>query len=177
MIEPAPDAMFRLDIAEPLMTFNVGDGPVSIDAVSDKYAVLLDTGAASCSIPTEQFDVISKAVGAEPVENSSVYHVDCALAQKADGMTFDFEGPNGKVTISVPWAEMVIAAPGLPDGRCALGLKPRTEEEAEGLYILGDTFLRSAYMIFNFDESTISLAQVNYDDQTHSEKTVALRRK
>jgi len=47
---------------------------------------------------------------------------------------------------------------------CVLGILPASEEP----YILGDTFLRSAYVVYDLKNNVIGLAQTNFNSTTSS---------
>lgn len=160
MVEKAPDGQYRLDVAEPALSYSVGNGIVQVAGVSDQYTVRIDTGTSISYIPEAQFNAISGAVKAQIIGSGPTYSVDCSLAQESDGVNFDFGGPKGKVTVSVPWAEMVVPS---NDGSCLFGLAPASNDDVNGVYVLGDTFIRSAYLVFDYDDLSIGIAQAKYD--------------
>jgi hypothetical protein len=68
-------------------------------------------------------------------------------------------GSTTQVIISVPFSE--IAVPNFIDntGGCVFGFEAA---KANNVISFGDTFLRSAYVLYNYDSYTISLAQSSY---------------
>lgn len=161
MIEKAPDGLYRLDVSEPTLSYGLGNGQVPVAGASDQYTVRIDTDTPVTYIPDVQFDAIGGAVGAQVIGSGPTYSVDCSLAQKPGSINFDFEGSKGSVTISVPWAEMVVPS----GGSCLFGLAPASNNDVDGVYVLGDTFIRSAYLVFDYDNLVIGIAQASYDHQ------------
>ena len=141
----------------------------SLPPAPSTYTVLLDTGTTLSYIPEDQFAVLLAALNAtgqteavEANDGTVIYEVPCALALAEGGIDFEFSGPAGNLAIQVPWAELVLP---IPDANnfCPFGVTTDTQADTRGVYILGDTFIRSAYLLYNFDASTISLAQASYD--------------
>ncbi|KAL8243764.1 hypothetical protein R6Q59_010022 [Mikania micrantha] len=165
LVEPAPNGQITLDIDEPSLSYNTGRGDVEIAAVSPSYTVLLDTGTALSRIPVAQFAAIAQGIGAQPISGATVYSVPCSLAQQSGGVAFKFSGSSGSVTVSVPWKELVLSNSydDLPYGTCLFGMLPYSAATADGLYILGETFLRSAYVLFDYDNAVVGIAQVKYN--------------
>lgn len=165
LTEPAPDGEYRLDINEPTLSVTIAGRQREIPATSPSYKVLLDTGSTLMSLPFDQVAALAEIVDfveSAEVDDGIVFGVDCSLAQAAGGITFSFAGALGSTTIQVPWQELVLPIQGVTS-ECLFGIQAYKESVAEGVYILGDTFLRSAYTVFNFDANTISLAQASYD--------------
>ena len=88
------------------------------------------------------------------------------------GMRFAFTfGSVGGVTISVDVSQFVVpynAAAELPPingGRsCTFGIYPiGTVANGAGDVLFGDTFLRSAYVVYDLDNNQIGLAQAKFD--------------
>jgi hypothetical protein len=90
--------------------------------------------------------------------------LDCSLASTSGGLSFTFSAASGSVTITVPYAELILDLPelDLPAGQCILGVWGEPDDSYNGNFLLGDTFLRSAYVVYNFDDMTISLAQAKW---------------
>ncbi|KAI9808532.1 MAG: hypothetical protein M1825_003681 [Sarcosagium campestre] len=127
--------------------------------------VLLDSGASISYLPDDIFSNIRRAVDAQYSPSLGSYVVDCALSSSTSTMDFEFSG----VVIKVPFDELV-TDPG-PD---ALGqrltLDGSTPACLFGLIasggqsnVLGDSFLRSAYVVYDLDNNEISLAQTNFN--------------
>ncbi|KIW27138.1 uncharacterized protein PV07_06905 [Cladophialophora immunda] len=162
LVEPSPEGAIELDIGGPVMAFVVGGETYDVPN-NQAYTVLLDTGTTFTYLPKSQFAVIAGALGAELYdEESGDYVVSCDYASDPGGIGFEFSGPGGDVVIPVPWPELILPDSGLPDGVCWFGLGPNPD--GEGFYTLGDTFLRSTYVLFNYDTLTVGLAQASYDN-------------
>ncbi|KAI5459957.1 aspartic peptidase domain-containing protein [Mariannaea sp. PMI_226] len=127
-------------------------------------AVLLDTGSSLTYLPTSITDALFRQVGAVYNEKDGVAFVPCSLGSKPGNMTFKFSDP---AEIVVPISELVLdflqitgRQLSFDDGTpaCMFGIAP-----ASSTNVLGDTFLRSAYVVFDLDNNEISLAQSNFN--------------
>lgn len=162
LVEPSPEGVWELDIGGPTIECIV-NGVTTALPNDQQYTVLLDTGTTFSRLPESQFFVVVTALDATLADaDSNIYTLSCDYATAPGGLAYTFAGPNGHTTISVPWAQMVIFADGLPEGTCALGLQ--SSPDNEGFYIFGDTFLRSAYLLYDYDNLQVGLAQASYDD-------------
>ncbi|EXJ72475.1 uncharacterized protein A1O5_04980 [Cladophialophora psammophila CBS 110553] len=161
LVEPSPEGAYELDIEGPVIAFELGGQAYELPN-TQHYTVLLDTGTFLTRLPATQFATLATALEAELIDSdTNLYAVSCKLADLDGGLAFAFSGPNGDVTIAVPWKEVVIFESDLPDGVCLLGFIP--EQDDLGFYIIGDSTLRSAYLLYNYDAGTVSLAQASYD--------------
>lgn len=124
-------------------------------------ATLLDSGTTLAYVPQDVFEQMTSLFSLQNDANSGVWLGACSIAQQT-GTYFDF-GFGGSaagqpdVTITVLASEIMRPPPsGISDDTiCQFGFQP-----PEGvLSILGDVFLTSAYAYYDFDSSTISLAQ------------------
>jgi hypothetical protein len=128
-------------------------------------AVLLDTGSSLTYLPASLVQDIYTAVGAVYDSNISAAYVPCALA--SDGTkSLDFTFTSA--TISVEMNELVLdlvtstgQRPKFSNGAaaCLFGISPA----GTGTNVLGDTFLRSAYVVYDLDNNYISLAQTRFN--------------
>ncbi|EXJ58867.1 hypothetical protein A1O7_06297 [Cladophialophora yegresii CBS 114405] len=160
IVYPSPRGAAELNIEGPAIEITVGDD--TYDLPSQSYTVLLDTGSTYTYLPRRQFNVLATALDAELAdEDYGLYVVSCDYKSVRGGLDYTFDGPDGRVTISVPWEQVVIANDALPKDVCLLGFIPSPDNE--GFYVFGETFLRSAYLLYNYDDLTISLAQASYD--------------
>ena len=141
--------------------FDVDDANSSIISSSLPAAALLDSGSSLTYLPNDVVDVIYTTVNAQYSQYDGVALCDCSLAQNNSFLTFNFSGP----IIAVPFNELVLSASaggGSTQGtgsQCIFGVAPAGNNPN----ILGDTFLRSAYVVYDLDNNQISLAQTNFN--------------
>ncbi|KAL1837628.1 hypothetical protein VTJ49DRAFT_3567 [Mycothermus thermophilus] len=127
-------------------------------------AVLLDTGSTLTYLPDRLASELFDAVGATYDADSNAAYVPCTLAQNTTAnLTFTFSDPS----IPVPLDELVLdltlssgRKPTYADGTraCLFGVAAA----GKGTYVLGDTFLRSAYVVFDLANHEISLAPTRF---------------
>ncbi|KAF2145974.1 uncharacterized protein K452DRAFT_104194 [Aplosporella prunicola CBS 121167] len=119
-------------------------------------SVLLDSGSSLMYLPDDVAESIYDEVGAEYSEEQGAAFIDCAAANKDDTLEFKFSSP----TISVPMNELVIVA-GYNNGEpvCFFGVAKAGSSSS----VLGDTFLRSAYVVYDLENNEISLAATNFN--------------
>ncbi|KKY37603.1 putative acid protease [Diaporthe ampelina] len=142
----------------------------SLDAV-------LDSGTTLSYFPDDVATPLFDALGAftySSMGSVGLTMVECGLANSGLELTFRF---NDSVSIVVPADEVVIDAfgavsgaipPEIPlDDPCLFGIQNSGDSlDSEGarqidFALLGDTFLRSAYVVYDLDNREIALAQAN----------------
>ncbi|KAK5452858.1 hypothetical protein LTS15_007006 [Exophiala xenobiotica] len=122
-------------------------------------AVLLDSGTSATLLTDDVFSALANGFGAVDLGEED-YVVPCRYAGVNGSINYSFGGEGG-VTISVPISQVVgnLDIPGDQfsdaDGACEFGLGP----PIQGFSILGDTFLRSAYAVFDIGNNLAALAQ------------------
>lgn len=118
--------------------------------------VLLDSGSSLMYLPDNVASSLYQTFDAQYDASQGAAFVDCDLANQQGSLEFNFSG----VQISVPLNELVIVA-AVSRGRpvCILGIGPAGQSVA----VLGDTFLRSAYVVYDLENNEISLAQTNFN--------------
>lgn len=130
-------------------------------------AVLLDTGSSLTYLPNDLVQSIYQAVGATYQADQQCAWVPCKLAQDPRTIKFHFSKP---ASIAVKMSELVLNATenqGTPkyndknEQLCLFGIAPG----GTGPMALGDTFLRSAYVVYDLDNNQISLAQSKFNVQ------------
>lgn len=138
------------------------------------FAATLDSGTSYTILPADIFDQLVQVF--QPVQDTSdgsnVWYVDCDISKTKGTLDYQFGGQGGPI-ISVPFSELAVPflnftteKPVLgTDGKpvCIFGLG----SDASGLSILfGDTFLRSAYVVYDLDGNQVYIAQTNFDAKT-----------
>ncbi len=133
-------------------------------------SVLLDSGSSLTYLPDTLAHDLFNQVGAQYDNQQQAAFVPCSLMNNVSTVDFTFSSP----TISVPMAELVINPPPNPDGTaptfdngtpaCLFGISPAGQSTP----VLGDTFLRSAYVVYDLANNQISLAQTNFNSTQDS---------
>ena len=130
-------------------------------------AIALVSGDSITYLPNALAQAVMQEVGAyfDPVSGSAF--IPCTQATVPGVLNFTFS----TVTISIPMSELVLNILDVNDGgipetiggqgvqACLFGISPALDTPFQ----LGDTFLRSAYVVFDIDNSEISIAQTNFN--------------
>ncbi|KAF4591601.1 candidapepsin-4 precursor [Ophiocordyceps camponoti-floridani] len=138
-----------------------------------RLAVLLDSGSTFTYLPDKVAQSVYSSLNARFDSQSGAAFVPCSLAKQSRSLRFDFTSP---ASVTVPVSELVIrpeklsAKPvsfgnGVP--ACYLGIMPTSGSGggagSSTASVLGDTFLRSAYVVYDLQGHTIALANTVYN--------------
>ncbi|KAF3937871.1 Barrierpepsin [Dactylella cylindrospora] len=126
-------------------------------------AAYLDSGTTLTVLPSPIAMQLIEAAEAIHDEQSDVYLVPCIKGNADAWLNYQFGGSNGPI-IKVPFNELILP---IRDSNgdfvqvngeqyCLFGIKPGDEGD---ILLFGDTFLRSAYVVYDLDGQTIGLAQ------------------
>lgn len=138
---------------------------------------VLDSGTTLSYFPDDLAAPFFEALGAytySSLGSTGLTMVECSLLDSGLNLTFRF---NDSVSITVPADELVIDAFGdyrgaipasIPlESPCLFGIQnsgdslPNENARQIDFALLGDTFLRSAYVVYDLDNRQIALAQAN----------------
>ncbi|EGX45032.1 hypothetical protein AOL_s00173g133 [Orbilia oligospora ATCC 24927] len=146
---------------------NGTEKPVS----TEKLQVVLDSGSSLTYLPNSTIGPIIKEVGGYWQRDAGAYVVPCSLSNNYEEfVTFQFGEPLGP-KIKVPLEELTnfaidVKGDLIPDEDgnpiCYFGIQPQPKDE-DDIYIFGDTFLRSAYVVYDLDGQEIWMAQTVYN--------------
>ncbi|UNI21488.1 hypothetical protein JDV02_007475 [Purpureocillium takamizusanense] len=137
-------------------------------------AVLLDSGSSLTYLPNDIANDIYELVNASLQKDDGVALVPCSYRDQNTTLTFKFSDP---ATISVPMRELVLdmldddgKSIAFDDGvqACLFGISPTDDATS----VLGDTFLRSAYTVYDLDNNEISFAQARHNVTTSNVKEI-----
>ncbi|KAF3925647.1 Barrierpepsin [Orbilia brochopaga] len=119
---------------------------------------LLDTGASFTYLPKDVADQLSKLVGAEQRDEYKGPAVDCSKRSLQGTVNFDFMG----TTIRVNVRDFIIDATDDPNKKvpCYFGIIGMGDGS---VLTLGDTFLRSAYVVYDMDNEEVSIGQTIFN--------------
>ncbi|OAP62009.1 hypothetical protein AYL99_04212 [Fonsecaea erecta] len=125
-------------------------------------ATLLDSGTTNTLLTNDVFTGLALGLGAVGDPSGDAYLVPCSLVSANGTINYSFGGNDG-ITIQVPLSQAVggqgytSSEFGDPSGGCVLALG--TPSDSGGFAIMGDSFLRSAYAVFDIDNQMAALAQ------------------
>ncbi|RWA11115.1 hypothetical protein EKO27_g3989 [Xylaria grammica] len=141
-------------------------GDDSLSSTSFPISVVLDSGTTFSYLPQDLAEEVWQEVGAEytVVSNNGagVPLISCDLANSNGFFSFGFGGDGGPV-IKVGMDELVIPS-GTLNGRqvCQFGIQNFSGDP----FLLGDTFLRSAYVVYDLENNEIGLAPTDFNATT-----------
>ncbi len=143
-------------------------------------AIILDSGSSLTYLPNDLTSAIYTALDVQYSEQDGAAFASCDLAHENITLDFTFTSPK----ISIPISELVLSVSSVEEGR----EDPNSDDNGEGSYgsgnndenicvfgiapsqgstsVLGDTFLRSAYVIYDLANNEISLAQTDFNSTT-----------
>ncbi|KAH6888608.1 aspartic peptidase domain-containing protein [Thelonectria olida] len=149
-IVKSTDGKARLTIEYESLSISSKDIGSKTFNVADKN-VLIDTGNTFSKLEASLVKELWNVTGAKLSESIGWPLVDCKIRKLPGGLTFGFTGTE----VTVSFSDLIYEV----DNTCVFGILP---VEDGGQQILGATFLRSAYAVFDLDNKNIHLAQ--YED-------------
>jgi hypothetical protein len=175
-VDIVPDE--RLDGAYSHFTINLtsltAKSPSGEDTLSSQgypIPVVLDSGTTLTFVPGDLATQMWEEAGVEFNDVLKQGLVPCSRRDSPGLFRFGFGGPDGP-KVEVPMNELVLdlttgGAPSFPGNSkfkgqdaCLFGVQAFTEAP----YILGDTFLRSAYVVYDLVNNQIGLAQTDFNE-------------
>jgi hypothetical protein len=151
-------------------------GSVVVPTKSTPQSALLDSGTALTYVPQDVLTSLANYFGAVMDEQLGANIVPCNLGYGT--LDFGFGGPGGPI-IGIPFDELAIPITSsdgelltYDDGSpvCQLGLDVADDS---GGVIFGDTFLRSAYVVYDLGRKQIGIAQTRFNVTDSSVKAIS----
>ncbi|RQM08830.1 hypothetical protein DH86_00002971 [Scytalidium sp. 3C] len=162
------DSISSFTVAFTSLSATSSSGTDQLTPAGYAQPAILDSGTTITLLPDDIVNSVFSELGAQYDQELQASVVPCALADNSGSLTFGFGGTGGP-SISVSVSELVLpltledgSSPRFNDGQeaCQLGLQP-----AFDLPILfGDTFLRSAYVVYDLINNRIALAQTKFNE-------------
>ena len=143
-------------------------------------AVILDSGSSLTYLPNDLTSAIYTALDVEYSQQDGAAFASCDLANENITLDFTFTSPK----ISIPISELLLSVESVEETRenpnssengegsdgfggsdeniCLFGIAPSQGSTS----VLGDTFLRSAYVVYDLANDEISLAQTDFNSTT-----------
>lgn len=117
----------------------------------DNTGAAIDTGTSLLALPSGLAEILNSQIGAEKSWNGQ-YTVDCDKRESLPDLTFNFDGYNFTLTPYDYTLEI--------SGSCASAFTPMDIPAPIGpMAIIGDSFLRRYYSIYDLDNNAVGLAK------------------
>lgn len=152
----------------PLYTLSMQINTTSESMASEAIPVVLDSGTTLTYLPTRISTKIYNRLNVQYDDNTGLAYIDCKFLSQNVSLAFRFGSADGPI-VSVPADEVIFDNLGelkdagyqVPSGLgfdniCTFGILPSSD-----YYLLGDTFLRSAYVVYDLQNLQIAIAQAN----------------
>ncbi|KAJ3474604.1 hypothetical protein NLG97_g9768 [Lecanicillium saksenae] len=147
-------------------------GSDAFGSASFPITALLDSGTTLSYLPTDIARQIFQEVGAIESTELGVSVLPCNVANTGAYISFGFGGPQGP-RINVTMDELVLdnAGVNIATGRhrgtpaCVFGIQAqgRNKDGSESTYLLGDTFMRSAYVVYDLVNNQVAIAPTKFN--------------
>lgn len=160
---------------------------------STKYPALLDSGTTLTYLPPSLVKSLGKALGGTYSSSVGAYIVKCNVGKQDVNVTFDFTGAKIQVPLKnfllqvssggysssdsssdsdTPSSNIGSSGSGDPSdssGSCAIGMI----SSGDNRLILGDSFLRAAYVVYDLDNYQLALAQANLNSNSQDIEVIS----
>lgn len=151
------------------------NGTVSTNYSVSSQSVILDSGTTLTYLPETLAASIMATFGATYDESLGYATIACSVADDSDlSLEYQFGGSDGPI-ITVPASELVISTGTSRGGGSSSGSQVAEVETcafgvsmSSSTHLLGDTFLRSAYTVYDLDSKVVALAQTNFNSTASS---------
>ena len=141
----------------------------TVPSIENPIPVVLDSGTTLSYLPDDLARQVWREAGAIYAQDIGLAVIPCDMADAEKYFSFGFAGANGP-RIDVKMDELVLGlASGQPpvfvagpyDGQtaCEFGIQNFTD----GPFILGDTFLRSAYVVYDLSNNEIGISATDFN--------------
>ncbi|ETN45289.1 uncharacterized protein HMPREF1541_09120 [Cyphellophora europaea CBS 101466] len=154
-----------------------GSGNNADMSPSAPVPAILDSGTTDTLLPDDIATAIYNGVGVT-MSNELGAVVPCELANDDLKFAFSFGGDGGP-TVEVPLSEFVVPiitqsgrSPKFHDGKDACQFA--IEQAGQNPILFGDSFLRSAYVVYDLENQNIGLAQTNFNASGSNGKVQAI---
>lgn len=125
-------------------------------------AALLDSGSSLTYLPNDIVSDIYQALDVTWESSQQTAYLPCSIAKEDYKISYTFSSPTINVAISELILDATDATFSNGEQACVFGVNPSGGSSS----LLGDTFLRSAYVVYDIDNNEISLANTNFNTKS-----------
>ncbi len=165
-----PDIFTAFQVYMTSLRATSSSGSDALSSRSFPISAVLDSGTTLTYLPDDIAEQAWKEAGAVYEPDAGVALVPCSLQNSGGFFTYGFAGPNGP-QINVSMSELVVAF--APEGRsvafpsgvyqgqtaCTFGIQNTSSDP----FLLGDTFLRSAYVVYDLINNEVAIAPTDFN--------------
>lgn len=145
----------RLDVVMDSIVLEGQSSNVTVTTVATP--ALLDSGTTLSYLPSSILSRLTSSLSASYSLSVGMYALDCSYNSDSLFAIFNFSGAE----IKVPLSDLILTY----RSQCYLGVLPQSSLSSYTYAILGDNFLRNAYIVYDLEDLEILMAQVNYTDE------------
>jgi len=161
------------------MSLTTSTGTVALSSPDFPFTGVLDSGTTNTIIPDDLWQQLATTFNVVNDTTNGIFIIDCDIGSNPGTVDFQFGGTGGPI-ISIPFSELALPLFNFTTGQqvltqagkpyCHFGLV----SDAEGYDILlGDTLLRSAYVVYDLDGAQAYIAQTNFDSKASNIVAIA----
>ncbi|ORY70238.1 aspartic peptidase domain-containing protein [Pseudomassariella vexata] len=170
--DPQTEAFTSFIVYMTSMSASSSSGTDALSSRQFPIPVVLDSGTTLSYLPTDLATQIWNEAGAVYSSDVDVAVIPCSMETSKGTFEFGFAGDNGP-KISVGMDELVLSlttgdAPKFQTGAykgqdaCQFGIQNFSSDP----FLLGDTFLRSAYVVYDLVNNQVALAKTDFNATT-----------
>lgn len=167
--DPQTNAFTSFQVALTSVTAESTSGNDVLSSQQFPMPVVLDSGTTLSYLPIDLARQIWREAGAVYSPDIGMAVLPCRMANSKGHFTFQFAGPGGP-KISVGMDELVLSINGGPapsfssgpyrgEDACSFGIQNFSSDP----FLLGDTFLRSAYVVYDLVNNEIGIAPTDFN--------------
>ena len=140
-----------------LQGIGVSSSSEQVTISQTKIPALLDSGTTITYMPAALVSLLAEQIGASFSTSSGFYEMSCLSSDDDTDLVFDFGGFH----ISAPLSDFLISTT-VSNKQCIFAVVPQVSQNV----MLGDVFLRQAYVVYDLENYEISLGQANFSDES-----------
>ncbi|KAF3765991.1 acid protease [Cryphonectria parasitica EP155] len=158
--ETGYDIIFRFLVMLSGVTAVSDSGSDALGSSSFPFTALLDSGTSGTFLPDDLALEILEEVGGTYYEADGTTWVPCDLVNSTGYYSFEFGGGPARVNVSMSDLVFLDLRAEMDNTLCEFGIVPMGNVSTS--VILGDTFLRSAYVVYDLANNQAAIAQTNF---------------
>ncbi|KAK9475892.1 aspartic peptidase domain-containing protein [Lipomyces japonicus] len=142
---------------------------LSSSAGDSALEVILDSGTTYGILPSSVVADIANQLGSSSTfEDSGLYVVNCDYQDSADTLVLKFDS-TAKLEVSLRQLIVTVESDSAGNEVCVLGVTSSSSSllfddfASDATYLLGDSFLRSGYFVYDLDNKRVSVAQAVFN--------------